>query len=162
MIFADASRRVKLPGRPGSSFEEIADFEKRTSEVIMDIATKMIAMEQQGDTLVLTPRQDLQARDYSHNEAEEEALLGLLDDQSIRNLVVDFSQTSSFGSVGLELLIQLGRRVQSHGGRMVLCNLSAFEDEVLNVTQLAGLWPIYPSRAVALAAVMTGTDARNA
>jgi hypothetical protein len=43
--------------------------------------------------------------------------------------------------------------VLGRGGRIAFCNVSPHEREILAVTGLNGLWPVYPSRAEAVAAV---------
>jgi anti-anti-sigma factor len=121
---------------------------------IMSTATRlMIEVERQGDTLVVTPQENLRELDYREIEAEREGLLRLADDPSVRNLVVDFGRTDWFGSTALGLFAQLRQRVRAHGGRMAFCNVSAHEAEIMEVAGLARFWPIYPSREQALAAV---------
>ncbi len=113
----------------------------------------MIEVERQGDTLVLTPREDLRELDDREIEAEGEDLLRLADAPAVKNVVVDLSRTDSFGSTALGLLARLWKRVQARGGRLALCNVSAHEAEIMEVAGLTCFWPIHPSRQEALAAV---------
>jgi anti-anti-sigma factor len=76
-----------------------------------------------------------------------------MDDPSIRNVVVDFGKTGYFGSTALGLFVQLWQRVRGRDGRIAFCNVSADEQDVLAVTRLGRVWPVYPSREEALAAV---------
>src|SRR5579885_2811895 len=110
----------------------------------MSTAAKMIQAERQGNTLILTPQEDLRELEYQEITAEGEGLLHLLDDPAIRNLVVDFGQTDYFGSTALGLFAQLRQRVRARGGRMVFCNVSPHEAEIMEVTGLARFWPLHP------------------
>jgi anti-anti-sigma factor len=116
-------------------------------------ATAIIEVERQGDTLILTPQVNLRELECQEIEAEEEALLRRMDDPSIKNVVVDFHRTDYFGSSALGLFAQLRRRVRLRGGRMIFCNVSSHEAEIITVTGLAAFWPIHASREDALAAV---------
>jgi anti-anti-sigma factor len=73
----------------------------------MSTATRMIEVERKGHTLVLTPTGNLRKLDGREIEAGGDELPRLADDPSVRNLVVDFSQTDYFGSTALGLLAQL-------------------------------------------------------
>ncbi len=119
----------------------------------MSTATRIIEVERQGDTLVLTPQQDLRELEYQEITAEGEELLRLADDPAIRNVVVDLGRTDYFGSTALGLLAQLRQRLRARGGHMALCNVSTHESEILAVTRLAGFWSVHPTREEALAAV---------
>jgi stage II sporulation protein AA (anti-sigma F factor antagonist) len=119
----------------------------------MNTATRMIEVELQGDTLVLTPQGDLRELDYQEIEAEGEELLRLAEDPAVKNVVVDFARTDYFGSTALGLFARLWKRVRARGGRMALCNVSAHESQIMAVTRLASFWPVLPSREEALAAL---------
>jgi anti-anti-sigma factor len=125
----------------------------------MDTVTNMVEVKLEGDTLEVIPNRDLRELDFPQIEAEGEVLLRLVDEPTIRNLVVDFGRTDYFGSTAVGLLAQLGRHVRDRGGHMALCNLSPHEQEILEVTHLAGQWPTYRSRAEAVAAVTCQTAA---
>ncbi len=119
----------------------------------MTTATRLIEVERQGDTLVLTPQEDLRELDYREIEAEGEELLRLAEDAAVKNVIVDFSRTDYFGSTALGLLARLWKRVRARGGRLALCHVSAHESEIMEVAGLTCFWPIHPSRQEALAAV---------
>ena len=116
----------------------------------MATVLKLFKVERAGKALVLTPQREL--RELEHQEIAAE-LRPLLDDPEVRRVVVDFGHTDYFGSTALGLLTWLLRRVQERDGRMAFCNASVHEREILAVTGLAALWPIYSSREEALRAV---------
>jgi stage II sporulation protein AA (anti-sigma F factor antagonist) len=120
----------------------------------VDTKLALIETERQGDTLILTPQQDLRELQYQAIEEEQvEVLLKLAADPLIRNVVVDFGKTDYFGSTALSLLLRLRQAVRGRGGRMVLCNVSAHEQEVLEATRLAEIWRVCTSRDQAVEAL---------
>ena len=68
-------------------------------------------------------------------------------------MVLDLSQTSYIGSMFIELLVRAWKRLKERGGTMVLCGVQPFCAEVLRTTRLDEIWPLYPSREQAVAAV---------
>ena len=120
----------------------------------MDTQLGLIEVERQGEALVLTPDGEIRERDYWLVEEEQrELLLRLAEDSSIRHVVVDFGKTDCFGSTVLNLLVRLWRVVRERGGRVALCNVSAHEKEIFNVTRLDEYWLAYASREQAVEAV---------
>lgn len=78
---------------------------------------------------------------------------------SVPRIIVDFHQVAYFGSALLEMLLALHSELQSHGGTLVLCNLSPVGHEILEVARFNTLWTIYPSRTAALEAAAGPADA---
>ncbi len=111
----------------------------------------LFVIERDGDTLILTPQTDLSELEYAQPITTE--IVHLLSDMTIKNLVMDFHKSDYFGSTALGFLIRLSKRIHERQGKMVLCNLSAHEVEILQVTKLQDFWARYPSREAALKAV---------
>lgn len=68
-------------------------------------------------------------------------------------VVVDMRHTKFFGSAFLGVLFRMWRRLTSRGGRLVTCNASGICAQVLNVTQVEKLWPLFSSREAAIRSV---------
>jgi anti-anti-sigma factor len=68
-------------------------------------------------------------------------------------LVVDLTHVEFFGSSFIELLFRMWKRIQHRAGQFALCGLSPYCEEVLSVTNLDKLWPNYPTREQAVAAL---------
>ncbi len=120
----------------------------------MDTTSKLIEVERQGDTLVLTPRRDLRELEFEEIEAEWAEVLSRLEHEPHGwSAVVDFGHTDYFGSTALGMLTRLWQWLRARGGRMALCHLSAHEREILTITGLIGLWPIYNTRKEAVEAM---------
>lgn len=69
-------------------------------------------------------------------------------------LILDLSRTAFIGSSFIELLVQAWKRLKQRRGHMALCALQPFCAEVLRIARLDTIWPIYPSRSEALAAML--------
>jgi anti-anti-sigma factor len=70
----------------------------------------------------------------------------------LRRLAIDFSGVSTLDSSCLGPLLQKLRDVHDHGGRLVLCCVeSAGLREIFALTRFDKVFPIYPTRAEALA-----------
>lgn len=74
---------------------------------------------------------------------------------SVRNapgrVLIDLSHVEFFNSTFVELLVRcwkVGREKQ--GGQLALCSLRPYCREILEVTNLDTIWPIYPDREAAL------------
>jgi stage II sporulation protein AA (anti-sigma F factor antagonist) len=119
----------------------------------MDTLRGLFEVERLGDILVLTPQRNLRELEFREIERKGKEVSELASDPSVRGVVVDFGRTDFFGSSALGLLLRLWRQVSGRGGPLALCNVSDHETEVLGVTGLAGLWPVYATREEACAAV---------
>jgi anti-sigma B factor antagonist len=121
----------------------------------MVMASGVFEIEQNGDTLVVTPVTDLTELAYERIEVGAQELLGLLDQVHIKNVVMDFHRTDYFGSTALGFFVRLWKRARSRNGRMAFCNLSEHETEILKITGLDRLWTICSSRQEAMEAVQS-------
>ena len=71
-------------------------------------------------------------------------------------LLLDMAQTTFFGSAFLETLFRVWKNLQSRpNAKMGLCNVYTYCREVLEITHLDKIWPIYATREEALAAMQS-------
>ena len=68
-------------------------------------------------------------------------------------LVFDLSRVDYFGSVFLAVLLRCWKMVQAKGGTMALSGVSARAKELLHLTSLDFVWPIYGDRPEAVEAL---------
>ncbi len=74
--------------------------------------------------------------------------------QKRRPLVVDLSYTKFFGSSFIEQLFRLWNRAKDEKGHgFALAAVSEYCQEILSVTNLKQLWPMYKTRAQAVDSV---------
>ena len=69
--------------------------------------------------------------------------------------VIDFGQVQLFGSTLLELIRVLWTDLTAAGGHLLLCNVSAFGREVLEISKFDQIWTVVETRTQALASMST-------
>ena len=69
-------------------------------------------------------------------------------------IVFDLSQVDNFGSMFLALLIRCWKLALSQGGTMALSGVTERTRELLRVTALDIVWPIYESKREAMEALL--------
>lgn len=107
----------------------------------------------QGETVIFTAVNSLGSLVEDDVREEWDLLLEQLDLHHARNVVVDLAALDYFGSIMLELLVVLWKRVSSRKGKLAICNPSPVGREILETAKFHTIWPILDSRAAALAAV---------
>lgn len=112
----------------------------------MSIESTVFEVERDGATLFLTPRTNLHKLDFDAIQEGASDALSLLEDKGIKNIILDFHNAQYCGSTALAFFIKLWQRVKSCGGKMVFCEVSKHDREVLDVTKLSTLWTICSSR----------------
>lgn len=66
-------------------------------------------------------------------------------------VLIDLQHVEFFNSTFVELLVRCWKVArEKQGGQLALCSLRPYCREILEVTNLATLWPIYRSREAAL------------
>lgn len=79
--------------------------------------------------------------------------------QKRRPLVVDLSYTKFFGSSFIEQLFRLWNRAKDEKGHgFALAGISDYCQEILSVTNLKQLWPIFKTRAQAVESVKSSAS----
>jgi stage II sporulation protein AA (anti-sigma F factor antagonist) len=119
------------------------------------MATGDFEFERDGETLIVTPVTDLRELEFPQIEAGAKEILSLLASSSVKNVIMDFYRTDYYGSTALGFFVKLWKRVRERGGRMVFCNLSPHEREILAVMRLDTLWPLCGSREEARKLLLT-------
>ena len=119
----------------------------------MDQSPKVLEVERDGPTIVVTPVADLRESEIKRLQDEFQAVLDVLNDEGLKNVVMDFHQTDYYGSTALGFFVKVWKRVRCAGGRMAFCGVSKHEQQILEITNLNTLWPIFTTRDEALAYV---------
>jgi anti-sigma B factor antagonist len=83
-------------------------------------------------------------------ERVERFLLSASDLPDAKYLVVDLSGTQYFGSRFIEALFRAHNRMKRRGGRFALSGLQPYPEEVIRISRLDTIWPLFktPEEAV--------------
>ncbi len=108
-----------------------------------------------GDTLVISPKGDAAGFSSTLFHKEQESLLKFLKDPQVNHLIVDFGNSTYFGSEMIGAVNQLIVKVHASGGKTGVCNLSVDMKEGIHVMQLDKIWHLYDTRKEAVKAIVT-------
>lgn len=113
----------------------------------------LFRVERHGEVLVVVPSRLLETFDSTQVDDAAELLTTPLRAPGTTSVVVDLTSVDYFGSSFLRLLLRCSRAVQSRGGQMALCGVSQRARELLHLTSLDIVWPIYAARGEAFEAL---------
>jgi len=116
-------------------------------------ADAAFTIERRGDVTVISATEELEHIEFGLEEAVSELILKPLQREDQPQIVFDLSRVSFFGSVFLALLIRCWKLAVSRGGSMVLSGVDERSRELLRVTSLDMVWPIYQSKREAIEAL---------
>lgn len=111
-------------------------------------------IERHGDLTVVTATRALERIDFSLEESVAEMILKSIKRQENPLVIFDLSQVDNFGSMFLALLIRCWKLALSRGGTMAVSGVSDPIRELLRVTSLDMVWPMYASKREAMEALL--------
>jgi anti-anti-sigma factor len=114
---------------------------------------RFFTVEQDGDAVIFAAIGTLGTLVEDAAREEWDALLAQIDDANAKHAVIDLGALDYFGSIMLELLVVLWKRVNANGGKLALCNVSLVGKEILATAKFDTLWPILEDRMEALETV---------
>ncbi len=109
-------------------------------------------IERHGDITVITANPALERLAFGLEKQASELILKPLMRQENPLILFDLSQVDYFGSMFLALLLRCWKLALSHGGSLALSCVSARTRELLRLTSLDMVWPIYETRNEAMEA----------
>ena len=112
-------------------------------------------IERHGAVAIIVPSRTVESWNWNIIEDAAEIVLQPLRDESNPQIVIDLTHVSYFGSVFLALLLRMWKIVVGKGGQMVLAGASANTKELLAVTALDTIWPIYDAREEAVRVLLS-------
>ncbi len=110
-------------------------------------------IERHGDLTVITATEELERIEFGLEELVSELILKPLRRQENPSIVFDLSRVEYFGSMFLALLIRCWKLALSQGGTMALSGVNERSRELLRITALDIVWPIYQSKREAIEAL---------
>lgn len=103
--------------------------------------------------ITVTPA--LESIDDSLEEQVAEMILEPLRDQESPLLIFDLSEVNYFGSMFLTVLLRCWKLTKAKGGMMALAGVGPHAKELLRLTSLDMIWPMYETRRDALEAMLS-------
>jgi len=113
---------------------------------------KYFNVEQPDDVFIISPLGSIGALDEAIRD-EWAGVLARFEEAGVDRVVIDLESLEYFGSIVLELVVVLWKRLSAKGGRLVFCNVSSVGLEVLQAAKFDTIWPIVPGLPEALEAV---------
>ena len=110
-------------------------------------------LERRGDVFIIVPSAHLEDLDLSTSEELGKVLLRPIGSAEMPMVLVDLEGVDYFGSSFLSLLLRCWKAVMVKNGQMVLAGVSERAKELLRITSLDMVWPIYVDRSEAIAAL---------
>lgn len=119
-----------------------------------DAGQDVFTIERHGEITLIVASPALERLDATLIDQAAEVLLEPLRAQDDPQVVVDLGSVDYFGSIFLALLIRCWKLASVKGGLMVLSDVSDRARELLRVTSLDMVWPIYATRREAMDALL--------
>src|SRR5262249_5901686 len=112
---------------------------------------RRLELEEVGDVTVVN-FVDKKILDEQNIQIIGEQLFDLVDNQAKKKLLLNFGNVEFLSSAALGKLITLNKKVQTSGGKLVMCKIAKEIMEVCEITKLDKLFKIYPDEQTALQA----------
>lgn len=112
-----------------------------------------LRIERDGNITIVVPGEEYENLNEHLLQAASKHLLDLAQTIDPPILLIDLRDTRFFGSSFLGTFFRTWRRLSARGGRLAMCSPQEVCADVLRVTQVDRLWPIYVERQDALAAL---------
>lgn len=112
-------------------------------------------IERRGDLTVISATPALESIAVGLEEQAADLIFEPLRRDREPLLVFDLSQVDYFGSVFLGVMLRCWKLVQAKGGTMALAGVSGRAKELLHITSLDFVWPIYATRREAVEALLS-------
>jgi anti-anti-sigma factor len=111
-------------------------------------------IERHGEVTVIVASPSLEFMDATLVEPASELMLSPLRGREEPLVIVDLTHLDFFGSAFLQLLLKCWNFARRKGGQMVLAGVSTRARELLHITSLDIIWPIYGTRQEAIEALL--------
>ena len=111
---------------------------------------RIFTAEIRGSTMIVAP--DGPVSNFAGHELQSDVaeILNLIQDDRVRDVVIDMQKVDFFGSVLLGAMNSIWKQIRPRQGRLLLCSLSDVGREVVHVAKFDTLWPVFASREAAL------------
>ena len=117
--------------------------------------TQSIKIERHGEIAIITPSPEVEKMHFNLMEEASRIVLDSLRADPPTGLIFDLSKVDYVGSVFLSFLLRCHKRVKDPGSdsEVVVAGASKKARELLHMTALDTIWPLYDKRSDAIAAL---------
>ena len=112
-------------------------------------------IERHGDLTLIAASPSIESIDPGMEEQVSKIILNCLLDQEIPLILFDLSDVQYFGSIFMGVLLRCWKQTTSRGGSMALTGVSDRARELLRITSLDMIFPMYPTRREAMEALLS-------
>jgi len=113
----------------------------------------LFTIERHGELTLITASPRLESLDSSMEQNVVDLLLSPLRRQTGPQVVFDLTGVEYFGSMFLAVLLRCWKLIMSTGGSLVLAGVTPQAKELLRITSLDLMWPIYKDKREAMSAL---------
>ena len=114
-----------------------------------------ITIEHHGEVTLITATPALESLEFGLEKQVADLVMEPIRRQDEPPLLIfDLSRVDYFGSMFLALLLRCWKLTLARGGMMVLAGVSERARELLRLTSLDTVWPLYASRLEAMEALL--------
>ena len=106
--------------------------------------SKYFTVEHADDILIVSFLGSIGALEDTAIRDDWAEVLDLLEPNHVQHAVIDLGKLEYFGSIVLELLVVLWKRLSGKGGKLALCNVSTVGREILQIAKFDTIWQIVP------------------
>lgn len=117
-------------------------------------STDAFTIERHGDVTVIAANPALESLDASLEEQVAEVIMDSVRSNGGSNVIFDLSEVNFFGSMFVAVLLRCWRQAVAKGGSMALAGVSDHAKELLRITSLDMIWPMYKTRREAMEALL--------
>ncbi len=110
-------------------------------------------IERHGEIALIIPTPELEKLPLDLMEQAAQMVLAPLKTNPPSGLIFDLSEVDYFGSVFLSFLLRCHKRVKETGSEVVVAGASPAARELLRITALDTIWPLYDTRKEAIEAL---------
>ncbi|MEO8497890.1 MAG: STAS domain-containing protein [Planctomycetota bacterium] len=102
--------------------------------------SKYFTVECADDLLIISLVGSIGALEEAVIRDDWDEVLALSETAEIRHAIIDLGKLEYFGSIVLELLVGLWKRISNKQGKLAICNASPLGREVLHVARFDTIW----------------------
>lgn len=115
----------------------------------------VFSIERHSGVTVVIASPALETLDPSLEQQITELLINALRDAPEPLVLFDLTGVTYFGSMFIAVLLRCWKHTTALGGTMALAGVSSQVKDLLHVTSLDMVWPLYPDRRSALEALLS-------